>query len=102
MRRDRQVRRARRQRYCTGDTATTMTKASRTRTRRGSLRLARRRRSLFAPVEEAIAAIRDGRLVIVVDDEDRENEGDLTIAAEKITPDVINFMVTHGRGLVCL
>ena len=80
-----------------------MTKASRSRTsRHASLRIARRRRSLFAPVEEAIAAIRDGRLVIVVDDEDRENEGDLTIAAEKITPDVINFMVTHGRGLVCL
>jgi 3,4-dihydroxy 2-butanone 4-phosphate synthase/GTP cyclohydrolase II len=80
-----------------------MTKASRSRTsRHATLRIARRRRSLFAPVEEAIAAIRDGRLVIVVDDEDRENEGDLTIAAEKITPDIINFMVTHGRGLVCL
>ncbi|HJY34798.1 MAG TPA: 3,4-dihydroxy-2-butanone-4-phosphate synthase, partial [Vicinamibacterales bacterium] len=80
-----------------------MTKPSRPRaSRHASLRIARRPRSLFAPVEEAIAAIREGRVVIVVDDEDRENEGDLTIAAEKITPDIINFMVTHGRGLVCL
>ncbi|MBM3779535.1 MAG: bifunctional 3,4-dihydroxy-2-butanone-4-phosphate synthase/GTP cyclohydrolase II [Acidimicrobiia bacterium] len=61
-----------------------------------------RRRSTFAPIEEALAAIRAGQMIIVVDDEDRENEGDLTIAAEKITPDAINFMVTHGRGLVCL
>jgi len=65
-----------------------MTKPSRPRaSRHASLRIARRPRSLFAPVEEAIAAIREGRVVIVVDDEDRENEGDLTIAAEKITPD---------------
>jgi 3,4-dihydroxy 2-butanone 4-phosphate synthase/GTP cyclohydrolase II len=56
----------------------------------------------FSPVEEAVAALRDGRVVIVVDDEDRENEGDFTVAAEKITPDIVNFMVTHGRGLVCL
>jgi 3,4-dihydroxy 2-butanone 4-phosphate synthase/GTP cyclohydrolase II len=56
----------------------------------------------FAGIEDAIAAIRDGKMVIVVDDEDRENEGDLTIAAEKITPDVINFMARFGRGLVCL
>ena len=56
----------------------------------------------FAPIELAIAAIREGKIVVVVDDEDRENEGDLTIAAERITPDVINFMVTHGRGQVCL
>jgi 3,4-dihydroxy 2-butanone 4-phosphate synthase/GTP cyclohydrolase II len=58
--------------------------------------------SPFAPIDEAIAAIRDGKMVVVVDDEDRENEGDLTIAAERVTPDVINFMVTHGRGQVCL
>src|SRR5512132_3304817 len=58
--------------------------------------------SPFAPVEDAIAAIRDGKMVIVIDDEDRENEGDLTIAAEKITPDAINFMATHGRGLICM
>ena len=48
--------------------------------------------SPFAPIEDAIEAFRDGRMMIVVDDEDRENEGDLTIAAEKVTPDVINFM----------
>jgi 3,4-dihydroxy 2-butanone 4-phosphate synthase/GTP cyclohydrolase II len=56
----------------------------------------------FAPIDEAIAAISAGKMVVVVDDEDRENEGDLTIAAERVTPDVINFMATHGRGLVCL
>src|SRR5687767_14028682 len=61
-----------------------------------------RRRSPFAPIEDAIAAIRDGQMIIVVDDADRENEGDLTIAAEKITPDAINFMATHGRGLICM
>ncbi|HSM08167.1 MAG TPA: bifunctional 3,4-dihydroxy-2-butanone-4-phosphate synthase/GTP cyclohydrolase II [Gemmatimonadota bacterium] len=53
-------------------------------------------------VKEAIAAIERGGLVIVADDEDRENEGDLVCAAEKVTPDIINFMATHGRGLVCL
>ena len=58
--------------------------------------------SLFARVEDAIAAIRAGKMVIVVDDEDRENEGDLTIAAEKITSEAINFMARHGRGLICL
>ena len=57
---------------------------------------------LFASIPDAIDAIRDGRMVIVVDDEDRENEGDLTIAAERVTPDIVNFMATHGRGLVCL
>jgi 3,4-dihydroxy 2-butanone 4-phosphate synthase / GTP cyclohydrolase II len=62
----------------------------------------RRRKSPFVPIEEAIAAIRDGRLVIVVDDEDRENEGDLTIAAERTTPDAINFMAKFGRGLICM
>src|ERR1700758_4101694 len=56
----------------------------------------------FAHIEDAIAAIRAGEMVIVVDDEDRENEGDLTIAAEKITPQAINFMAHHGRGLICL
>jgi 3,4-dihydroxy 2-butanone 4-phosphate synthase/GTP cyclohydrolase II len=56
----------------------------------------------FAPIDEAIEAIRRGRMVIVVDDEDRENEGDLTIAAEKVTPEAINFMATHGRGLICM
>src|SRR4029077_7539662 len=60
------------------------------------------RNGAFAVIEDAIAAIRAGKMVIVVDDEDRENEGDLTIAAEKVTPDAINFMARHGRGLVCL
>src|SRR6202046_3282972 len=56
----------------------------------------------FASIEDAIAAVRAGRMVIVVDDEGRENEGDLTIAAEKMTPQVINFMAQYGRGLICL
>jgi 3,4-dihydroxy 2-butanone 4-phosphate synthase / GTP cyclohydrolase II len=56
----------------------------------------------FSSIPEAIDDIRAGRMVVVVDDEDRENEGDLTIAAEKVTPDVINFMARHGRGLICL
>ena len=63
---------------------------------------ARVREGSFAPIDEAIDAIRRGEMVIVVDDEDRENEGDLTIAAEKVTPDAINFMATHGRGLICM
>ncbi len=58
--------------------------------------------SPFASIESAIEAIRRGGMVIVVDDEDRENEGDLTIAAEKVTPEVINFMMTEGRGLICM
>ena len=53
----------------------------------------------FASIEEGIAEIAAGRMLIVVDDEDRENEGDLVMAAEKVTPEAINFMVTHGRGL---
>jgi 3,4-dihydroxy 2-butanone 4-phosphate synthase/GTP cyclohydrolase II len=60
------------------------------------------RRSPFARIEKAIAAIRAGKMVIVVDDKDRENEGDLTIGAEKVTPEAINFMARYGRGLVCL
>ena len=56
----------------------------------------------FATIPEAIEEIRAGRMLVVVDDEDRENEGDLTLAAESITPDAINFMATHGRGLICL
>ncbi len=55
----------------------------------------------FAPIDEAIAEIRQGRMVIVVDDEDRENEGDLTLAAEHVSPEAIAFMATHGRGLIC-
>jgi 3,4-dihydroxy 2-butanone 4-phosphate synthase/GTP cyclohydrolase II len=56
----------------------------------------------FSRIEEAIADIRDGRMVVLVDDEDRENEGDLTLAAEFVTPEAINFMARHGRGLICL
>jgi 3,4-dihydroxy 2-butanone 4-phosphate synthase/GTP cyclohydrolase II len=73
--------------------------------KKGTLEIAkgaRRPPSQFARIEDAVASFRAGRMVIVVDDEDRENEGDLTIAAEKITPQAINFMATHGRGLICL
>jgi 3,4-dihydroxy 2-butanone 4-phosphate synthase/GTP cyclohydrolase II len=58
--------------------------------------------SQFASVEEAVAELRAGRMVVIVDDEDRENEGDLTLAAEFVTPEAINFMARFGRGLVCL
>src|SRR5690349_8631818 len=58
--------------------------------------------SVFAPIEEAIEEIRRGRMVVVCDDENRENEGDLTLAAQFATPEAINFMATHGRGLICL
>jgi 3,4-dihydroxy 2-butanone 4-phosphate synthase/GTP cyclohydrolase II len=66
------------------------------------LAIAKKKDSPFAPIEDAVDAIRHGRMVIVVDDQDRENEGDLTIAAEKVTPDAINFMARYGRGLICL
>ena len=56
----------------------------------------------FATIEEAIEEIREGRLLVVVDDEDRENEGDLVMAADKVTPEAVNFMVTHARGLMCV
>src|SRR5437870_10053855 len=56
----------------------------------------------FATIQEAAEFYRRGQFVIIVDDEDRENEGDLCIAAEKITPDAINFMAKYGRGLICL
>jgi 3,4-dihydroxy 2-butanone 4-phosphate synthase/GTP cyclohydrolase II len=59
-------------------------------------------RGVLAGTEELIADIRRGKMVILVDDEDRENEGDLTMAAEKVTPAAINFMAKHGRGLICL
>ncbi|MCJ7580061.1 MAG: bifunctional 3,4-dihydroxy-2-butanone-4-phosphate synthase/GTP cyclohydrolase II [Candidatus Aminicenantes bacterium] len=60
------------------------------------------RESFTATVNEAIKAVKSGKLIIIVDDEDRENEGDLMVAAEKVTPDIINFMAKHGRGLICL
>ena len=56
----------------------------------------------FASIEDAVAEIREGRMIIIVDDEDRENEGDLVCAAEKVTPEIINFMARHARGLICL
>jgi len=59
-------------------------------------------RDVLVPVEQAVAEIRAGRMVVLVDDEDRENEGDLCMAAEKVTPEAINFMAKYGRGLVCL
>jgi 3,4-dihydroxy 2-butanone 4-phosphate synthase/GTP cyclohydrolase II len=73
-------------------------------TKSGKIRIAKgaRRRGPFASIEEAVDAIRAGRMIIVVDDEDRENEGDLTIAADKITPATINFMARYGRGQICL
>src|SRR3954465_7026628 len=58
--------------------------------------------SPFTDVPDAIEEIRAGRMIVVVDDEDRENEGDLTLAAEKVTPELINFMAKYGRGLICL
>src|SRR5919198_459269 len=58
--------------------------------------------SVFSPIEEAIEEIRRGRMVVVCDDENRENEGDLTLAAQFATPEAINFMAKHGRGLICL
>lgn len=57
---------------------------------------------MFSPVEEAIEEIKNGRVIIIVDDEDRENEGDFVCAAEYITPEIVNFMVTHGRGMLCV
>ena len=60
------------------------------------------RAAAFASIEEAIEDIREGKAVVVVDAADRENEGDLTIAAQFATPEAINFMATHGRGLICL
>ena len=56
----------------------------------------------FSLIEAAVSDIRDGKMIIIVDDEDRENEGDLVCAAEKVTPEIINFMAIHGRGLICL
>src|SRR5256885_15435324 len=56
----------------------------------------------FASIEDALEDIRQGRMVVVCDDEERENEGDLTMAAQFVTPDAINFMAKEGRGLICL
>src|SRR5207249_3054383 len=61
-----------------------------------------RRKSAIATIEDAIEEFRNGRFVIIIDDEDRENEGDLTLPAQFITPDAINFMARYGRGLICI
>src|SRR6187402_3373116 len=61
-----------------------------------------RRKGPFASIDDAIEGIRAGRMIVVVDDEDRENEGDLTMAASTVTPEAINFMARHGRGQICL
>jgi 3,4-dihydroxy 2-butanone 4-phosphate synthase/GTP cyclohydrolase II len=66
------------------------------------LSIAKKPSTPFARIEDAVVEFRAGRMVIVVDDADRENEGDLTIAAEKVTPEAINFMAKYGRGLICL
>jgi 3,4-dihydroxy 2-butanone 4-phosphate synthase/GTP cyclohydrolase II len=61
-----------------------------------------KRKSQTVTVEQALKIVKAGKLIIIVDDEDRENEGDLMVAAEKVTPEVINFMTKHGRGLICM
>ena len=63
---------------------------------------AERQATMFGTIEQAIEDLRNGRIVIVADDEDRENEGDFVCAAQLVTPELINFMAQHGRGLICL
>ena len=79
--------------------ATTRTTAAKPATAKPA---AKKRSPLRATVEEAVEEIRNGRMVIVTDDEDRENEGDIVIAAQFCTPDLVNFMATHARGLICV
>jgi len=62
----------------------------------------RDKKDVFSSIEDAIEDVRQGKMIVIVDDEDRENEGDLMVASEKVTPEIINFMAKHGRGLVCL
>lgn len=59
-------------------------------------------KAVFGPIEQAIEEFRQGKMIILVDDEDRENEGDFVIAAEKVTPEAVNFMARNGRGMICL
>src|SRR4026208_1726399 len=59
-------------------------------------------KGFLSPIDEIIEDLRNGRMIILVDAEDRENEGDLVVPAQMATPDVINFMAKHGRGLICL
>ena len=70
--------------------------------RREESSLATQKQFEFASIEDAVRDFNAGRMIVVIDDEDRENEGDLTMAAETITPEAVNFMATHGRGLICL
>ena len=56
----------------------------------------------FSTIEEALQEVKQGKMIVIVDDEDRENEGDLMVAAEQVTPEIINFMAKFGRGLICL
>lgn len=56
----------------------------------------------FNTIQETVEDLKNGKMIILVDDANRENEGDITVAAEKITPEVINFMLTHARGIICL
>src|SRR4029453_7054170 len=56
----------------------------------------------IAPIQDIVADLRDGKMVVLVDEEDRENEGDLVIAADRVTPEAINFMAKYGRGLICM
>ena len=67
-----------------------------------ALEIAPAKSAPFARIEDAIESVRAGKMIIIVDDADRENEGDLMLAAEKVTPQAINFMARHGRGLICL
>jgi 3,4-dihydroxy 2-butanone 4-phosphate synthase/GTP cyclohydrolase II len=69
--------------------------------RREESSLAKQKQFEFANIEDAVRNLKAGRMIVVIDDEDRENEGDLTMAAERITPEAINFMAAHGRGLIC-
>ena len=62
----------------------------------------KRESAALSPVAEIVAEIRAGNIVVLVDDEDRENEGDLVFAADFVTPEKINFLATHGRGLICM
>ena len=66
-----------------------------------SLTMQRETSLALSTIDDALMAIRQGKIIIVVDDEDRENEGDFICAAETVTPEMINFMATHGRGLIC-
>lgn len=64
--------------------------------------MTKKTKNAFSTVEEAIEDVRQGKLIVIVDDEDRENEGDLMVASDLVTPEAINFMAKYGRGLICL